>query len=234
VKRPRAATRAVAVLALLPAAGLGARLWHGARRGESRHDGVAAAAGRSAPLQLPRPAAETVAARESRSRRLAPDRVAAIDPDRDPQQWVDAVETFRARLDRFARDPSLERAERREEGEDLLRLVDAFATKNFYLPGQQSQVKLEIARQIYGDEPELMAELTREYEADTLREMQRFREQQQLELRDDPRFQSFEAQEAALIERLTESMPAGPQRDAAIAEAVADLHRQIFGGPSGP
>jgi hypothetical protein len=225
----------IAWLSLPVAAGLGALLWHAARPVGSGRPGVTAGAEQSAQPRLPpRTGGQTVVARESLGPALAPDRVAAIDPDREPQQWVEAVETFRARLDHFARDPSLDRAQRRTEGEELLRLVDAFATKNFYLPGQPSQVKLEIARQIYGDEPELMDELAREYETDTLREMQRFRERQERERLDDPRFQSFKAQEAGLIERMRGSMAPGPERDAAIAQAVADLHRQIFAGPSGP
>ena len=189
---------------------------------------------RSAPSLLPRQAdaglgGEAVAALPGAE--LTPLQVRSIDPEREPSRWVEAVEALRARLDRFASDSTSEHARRREEGEELLRLVDAFATRKFYLPGQQSQVKLEIARQIYGDEPELMAELTREYETDALNEAQRFEEDREAELARDPRFQAFKAQEAALIDSIVRSTPPGPERDAAVASETAALHHRIFDDP---
>src|SRR5262249_4131851 len=143
----------------------------------------------SEPARLPAPSlipgepvagsrGDAVDARAPRTAELTPQQVWSIDPESEPQRWVEAVDAFRARLERFAIDPTSAHARRREEGEELLRLVDAFATKNFYLPGQQSPVKLEIARQIYGEDPELMAELTLEYETDALNEATRFREAQ--------------------------------------------------------
>lgn len=164
----------------------------------------------------------------------APEQLTAIDPDRDPQQWVEAVDTFRARLERFAGSPELDPASRRAEGEELLRWVDALAAKRFYLPGQRNQVKLEIARRIYADDPPVLAERTRQYEADALREMQDFSQEQRRESLDDTRFQSLKAQEAALIDRMVKDLPPGPERDAAIARAVGELRRRSYGGPDGP
>jgi hypothetical protein len=165
---------------------------------------------------------------------LTPERLAAIDPDRDAQRWVAAVEEFRARLERFAGGAALDPFRRREAGEELLRLVDAFAAKRFYLPGQEARVKLEIARRIYDDDPQVLAERTRQYEVDALRDIEDFTEQQRRESLDDTRFQSFETQEASVVERMVREMPPGPARDAAIASAVVELHRRMYGGPDGP
>ena len=223
--------RLIAAFALLLSGGAGALLWHGTRSVESGRP----AAEPRAPAQSPGAVAgeRAGAAQGARGLDLTPQRVAAIDPDRDPQQWVEAVDAFRTRIDHFAHDASLGRAQRGEEGEDLLRLVDAFATKSFYLPGQRSQVKLEIARRMFAYDPEVLAERSRQYESDELREMHDFAIHQSQESLDDARFQSFKAQEAALIDQMVRDLPPGPERDAAIASGVTELHRRIYGGPEG-
>ena len=57
--------------------------------------------------------------------------------------------------------------------------------------------------------------------ADALRDMEDFTEQQRRESLGDTRFQSFEMQEASVVERMVREMPPGPARDAAIASAVS-------------
>ncbi len=81
------------------------------------------------------------------------------------------------------------------------------------------------------DDPEVLEERSRQYETDALKEMHDFALHQRRESLDDARFQSFKAQEAALIDQMVRDLPPGPEREAAIASEVTELHRRIYGGP---
>jgi hypothetical protein len=165
---------------------------------------------------------------------LSAEGIAALDPSRDVQQWVDAVERFRTRLDRFATRPPALANERHHEGEALIALVDALATKKFFLPGQQGQVKSEIARIAYADQPERLMELTNRYDAESLADVAQSLQERQQALEQDSRYEQFKSEEAAYINRMVETLPPGPDRDRAIAAGVDEIHRRIFGGPAGP